>query len=85
MNKGSGLHNHTWLCSYIGFECCIQSRLKHYIDFFLFLAFGVYLIALIHLYVCLIFFLDVSSGPHVARHSLSYIQEIGNGWFGKVS
>ncbi|XP_051571568.1 serine/threonine-protein kinase LMTK2-like [Myxocyprinus asiaticus] len=27
---------------------------------------------------------DVSSGPHVARHSLSYIQEIGNGWFGKV-
>lgn len=28
---------------------------------------------------------DVSSGPHVARHSLSYIQEIGSGWFGKVS
>ncbi|XP_051988354.1 serine/threonine-protein kinase LMTK2-like [Xyrauchen texanus] len=28
--------------------------------------------------------LDVSSGPHVARHSLSYIQEMGNGWFGKV-
>ncbi|KAA0705301.1 Serine/threonine-protein kinase LMTK2 [Triplophysa tibetana] len=27
---------------------------------------------------------DVSSGPHVARHSLSYIQEIGSGWFGKV-
>ncbi|XP_016375110.1 serine/threonine-protein kinase LMTK2-like isoform X3 [Sinocyclocheilus rhinocerous] len=27
---------------------------------------------------------DVSSGPRVARHSLSYIQEIGNGWFGKV-
>ncbi|XP_066497620.1 serine/threonine-protein kinase LMTK2 isoform X2 [Hoplias malabaricus] len=27
---------------------------------------------------------DVSSGPHVARHTLSYIQEIGNGWFGKV-
>ncbi|XP_062840899.1 serine/threonine-protein kinase LMTK2 isoform X2 [Trichomycterus rosablanca] len=27
---------------------------------------------------------DVSSGPHVARHTLSYIQEIGSGWFGKV-
>ncbi|KAI4903995.1 hypothetical protein NFI96_024222 [Prochilodus magdalenae] len=27
---------------------------------------------------------EVSSGPHVARHTLSYIQEIGNGWFGKV-
>ncbi|XP_016106632.1 serine/threonine-protein kinase LMTK2-like [Sinocyclocheilus grahami] len=27
---------------------------------------------------------DVSSGPHVARNSLNYIQEIGNGWFGKV-
>uniref|UniRef100_A0A671SXY8 Serine/threonine-protein kinase LMTK2 n=1 Tax=Sinocyclocheilus anshuiensis TaxID=1608454 RepID=A0A671SXY8_9TELE len=24
------------------------------------------------------------TGPHVARNSLSYIQEIGNGWFGKV-
>uniref|UniRef100_A0A672S7K1 Serine/threonine-protein kinase LMTK2 n=1 Tax=Sinocyclocheilus grahami TaxID=75366 RepID=A0A672S7K1_SINGR len=24
------------------------------------------------------------TGPHMARHSLSYIQEIGNGWFGKV-
>uniref|UniRef100_A0A8C1YYW7 Lemur tyrosine kinase 2 n=1 Tax=Cyprinus carpio TaxID=7962 RepID=A0A8C1YYW7_CYPCA len=35
---------------------------------------------------CLSFgLIDVSSGPHVARHSLSYIQEIGNGWFGKVS
>ncbi|XP_076121279.1 serine/threonine-protein kinase LMTK2 [Alosa pseudoharengus] len=27
---------------------------------------------------------DGSSGPHVARHTLSYIQEIGSGWFGKV-
>ncbi|XP_036446153.1 serine/threonine-protein kinase LMTK2 [Colossoma macropomum] len=27
---------------------------------------------------------EVSTGPHVARHTLSYIQEIGNGWFGKV-
>ncbi|XP_056143657.1 serine/threonine-protein kinase LMTK2 [Lampris incognitus] len=25
-----------------------------------------------------------STGSQVARHSLSYIQEIGNGWFGKV-
>lgn len=27
---------------------------------------------------------DGSSGSRVARHSLSYIQEIGSGWFGKV-
>ncbi|TSK77155.1 Serine/threonine-protein kinase LMTK2 [Bagarius yarrelli] len=27
---------------------------------------------------------EVSTGPHVARHTLSYIQEIGSGWFGKV-
>ncbi|KAF7698044.1 serine/threonine-protein kinase LMTK2 [Silurus meridionalis] len=27
---------------------------------------------------------EVSAGPHVARHTLSYIQEIGSGWFGKV-
>ncbi|GAA6104126.1 serine/threonine-protein kinase LMTK2 isoform X1 [Tachysurus ichikawai] len=27
---------------------------------------------------------DASTGPHVARHTLSYIQEIGSGWFGKV-
>uniref|UniRef100_W5LNB7 non-specific serine/threonine protein kinase n=1 Tax=Astyanax mexicanus TaxID=7994 RepID=W5LNB7_ASTMX len=27
---------------------------------------------------------DVSTGPHVARHTLSYLQEIGSGWFGKV-
>lgn len=25
-----------------------------------------------------------STGLQVARHSLSYIQEIGNGWFGQV-
>lgn len=25
-----------------------------------------------------------STGSQVVRHSLSYIQEIGNGWFGKV-
>ncbi|KAJ8384045.1 hypothetical protein AAFF_G00212890 [Aldrovandia affinis] len=27
---------------------------------------------------------DESTGPQVTRQSLSYIQEIGNGWFGKV-
>ncbi|XP_030645724.1 serine/threonine-protein kinase LMTK2 isoform X2 [Chanos chanos] len=27
---------------------------------------------------------DSSAGSHVPRHTLSYIQEIGNGWFGKV-
>lgn len=25
-----------------------------------------------------------STGSQVARHNLSYIQEIGNGWFGQV-
>ncbi|XP_026853760.2 serine/threonine-protein kinase LMTK2 isoform X2 [Electrophorus electricus] len=27
---------------------------------------------------------EVLTGPQVARHTLSYIQEIGSGWFGKV-
>lgn len=30
-------------------------------------------------------FTEVSTGFQVARHSLSYIQEIGNGWFGQVT
>lgn len=29
-------------------------------------------------------FTEGSTGFQVARHSLSYIQEIGNGWFGQV-
>lgn len=34
------------------------------------------------------FFLDLTEGSpgfQLARHNLSYIQEIGNGWFGQVS
>ena len=30
------------------------------------------------------FFLPEGLKSQVARHSLNYIQEIGNGWFGKV-